>query len=50
MSLSHLGSSGSEENCDLIELKKLGGGTFGVVYLHTGVRGLVHLPTLGLIL
>jgi hypothetical protein len=44
-----LGSSGSEENGDLIELKKLGGGTFGVVYLHTGVGGLVYLPTLGLI-
>ena len=41
-------SSGSE-NSDLIELKKLGGGTFGVVYLHTGVRGLVYLPTPGLI-
>jgi hypothetical protein len=39
----------SEENSDHIELKKLGGGTFGVVYLHTGVRGLVYLPMPGLI-
>ena len=30
-----LGSGGSEGNGDLIELKRLGGGTFGVVYLHT---------------
>ena len=42
-----LGFSGSEENGDLIEIKELGGGTFGVVYLHTGVRGLVYLPTPG---
>jgi len=47
--LKDLGSSGSEENGDLIELKRLGGGTFGVVYLHTGVCGLVYLPTPGLI-
>src|SRR6267154_222508 len=44
-----LGFSGSEENGDLIELKRLGGGTFGVVYLHTGVRCLDYLPTPGLI-
>jgi len=42
-------SSGSGENGDPIGLKRLGGGTFGVVYLHTGVRGLVYLPTPGLI-
>ena len=40
-----LGSSGS----DPIELRKLGSGTFGVVYLHSDVRGLVMLPTPGLI-
>ena len=40
------GSSGSEENG---ELKRLGGGTFGVVYLHSGVRSVVYLPTPGLI-
>jgi len=44
-----LGSSGSEENGDSIGLRRLGGGTFGVVYLHTGVRGLVYLLTPGLI-
>ena len=44
-----LGPSGSEENSDLIELKRLGGGMFGVVYLHTGVRGQVYLPTPGFI-
>ena len=44
-----LGSGGSEENGNLIELKRLGGGRFGVVYLHTGVRGLVYLPTPGII-
>jgi len=40
---------GSEENGDPIGLRRLGGGTFGVVYLHTGVRGLVYLLTPGLI-
>jgi hypothetical protein len=44
-----LGPSGSEENGDRIVLKRLGGGSFGVVYLHTGVCGLVYLPTPGLI-
>ena len=44
-----LGSGGSKENGNLIELKRLGGGTFSVVYLHTGVRGLVYLPTPGII-
>lgn len=40
-------SSGSKENGNLIELKKIGEGTFGVVYLHTGVRSLIYIPTPG---
>ena len=50
MSLFHTKDLGSEEN-GLVELKRLGGGTFGVVYLDTGVRGQleVYLPTPGLI-
>ena len=48
MSLFHTKDLGSEGN-GLVELKRLGGGTFGVVYLDTGVRGQVYLPTPGLI-
>lgn len=36
---SNVHPSGSEENSDPIELKRLGGGTFGIVYLHTGLPG-----------